>query len=458
MKRKMKLSGGIAIASVLAVFGVLPLGAAAGGEEKRTLLYFPLVVAPGVEQIALQTSDLESRVRQEVRKAVRDWRSPELSLKEIDPRDVPNQTESAIVSGDRRRLTEEFQYQCRARGADGAIAVKLEAAEASLAVVAILYLPEAIELEKLRIDINFERIPLKGYIFGGLGEFLKNVEEATTRNLKRINLRPPPPPVGKNSGGSSQTGREGEPPTRVPWPPQADLLDFSRDFFQSDRNLKKAGFVTVLDDGKMGEWTLETLQRRWAGLTTVRKLSARPVPYADIAAPTIDLDPNVDGNSIKRSLSKRGDADLLVFGHRHEETAPDGRTQVEIIMRALIKPTLDLYSVVKIVRPEDGPDRIKVLIDEAVEELTQKLPLYKQESDRSDTLAYVVVGRETLIEIAEKCYGDPNLFKALAEALGLADPNKIQKGSTLPLPRIVGNLRISERKCLSGSSSQGRGN
>src|ERR1700730_4188107 len=47
---------------------------------------------------------------------------------------------------------------------------------------------------------------------------------------------------------------------------------------------------------------------------------------------------------------------------------------------------------------------------------------------------YMVQIGETLTEIAQRFYGDASLFKALANANGIADPNKIKTGQVLVLP------------------------
>jgi LysM repeat protein len=47
---------------------------------------------------------------------------------------------------------------------------------------------------------------------------------------------------------------------------------------------------------------------------------------------------------------------------------------------------------------------------------------------------YIVQARDTLSEIAQRFYGDASLFKALANANEIADPNKIKTGQVLVLP------------------------
>jgi LysM repeat protein len=47
---------------------------------------------------------------------------------------------------------------------------------------------------------------------------------------------------------------------------------------------------------------------------------------------------------------------------------------------------------------------------------------------------YTVQAGDTLSEIARRFYGDASLFKALANANNIADPNKIKTGQVLTLP------------------------
>lgn len=60
---------------------------------------------------------------------------------------------------------------------------------------------------------------------------------------------------------------------------------------------------------------------------------------------------------------------------------------------------------------------------------------------------YTVQAGDTLTEIAQRFYGDAALFKALANANNIADPNKIQPGQVLTLPDPPGRWFPVTKTC-----------